>query len=291
MRMIRLKKLIKFLSMCICLSLIIAGFIFYGTFISVHRANIVNSTVLSSKIPDDCNNLKIALISDLHYGTYMNAERFSSMIAKLNKANPDVVLFAGDLFDNPLTNMPSEETRTEMIDLLKSIKAPYGKFAVLGESDHESKQLKDLLYNLYYFSDFELLENSNLLIRKNGSSSINLVGLDSSVGGHPDMNQAMANLDPNNFTIVLTHAPDITSELVSKGHADLVLAGHSHGGQIALPFFGPILRKEGAIRYNHGSYTINNTTLIVSNGLGTSDYDIRLFAPPQINLIRLTNGK
>lgn len=286
-----MKKLIKFLSVLICIALVIAGFIFYGTFVSVKRVNIVNSTVLSSKIPDDCNNLKIALISDLHYGTYMNAERFSNMIKTLNKANPDVVLFAGDLFDKPSSNMPSETTRTEVIDLLKSIKAPYGKFAVLGESDYESKQLKDLLYNIYYYSDFELLENSNVLLRKNGSSSINLVGLDSSIGGNPDINKAMLNLDTNNFTLVLTHAPDITSELITKGHADLVLAGHSHGGQIALPFFGPFLRKEGATRYNHGMYTINNTTLLVSNGLGTSDYDIRLFAPPQINMIRLTNGK
>ena len=286
-----MKKLIKILAVVVCLSLVIAGMIFYGTFVSVKRVNVVYQTIQSSEIPDDCNNMKIALISDLHYGTYMDYERFSSMITTINKANPDIILFAGDLFDNPSVNMPNEETRNDIIGLLKSLEAPYGKFAVLGETDHENKTLKDMLYNVFYFGDFELLDNSNTLIRKDGGSSMNLVGIDSKIGGNPDINKAMTNLDPNNFTIVLTHAPDITTDLLSLSNPDLILAGHSHGGQISIPFIGSIFKKEGATRYNKGVYKINNTKLIVSNGLGTTDFDIRLFAPPECNVIRLTNGK
>ena len=98
----------------------------------------------------------------------------------------------------------------------------------------------------------------------------------------------MENIDTNNFTIVLTPAPDLAGSL-PLNNIDLVVAGHSHGGQIALPMFGPLFRKDGARKYTHGTTTVNNTVIIVGNGLGTTDFDIRLFAPPQCIMIRLTN--
>lgn len=286
--MINLKKIIKILSVMLIIACIFAGMIFYGTFVSVRRVNIVNQTVISNKIPDDCNNMKIALISDIHYNSFMDFERLSGMIDKINAASPDVILFAGDLFDKPDKLAVNETTREELIYLLKTLEAPYGKFAVLGESDHASKSLEEAMQNIFYYADFELLNNSSVLLHKDGTHSINLIGIDSQIGGKPDINKAMENIDTNNFTIVLTHAPDLVSSLPLNS-IDLVVAGHSHGGQIALPFFGPVLRKDGARKYTHGTTTINNTVIMVGNGLGTTDFDIRLFAPPQCIMIRLTN--
>ncbi len=274
----------------LCVAWVFGGMIFYGTFISVKRVNIVNQTVYSDKLPDECNNLKIALISDIHYNAFMDYERLSAMIASINKAEPDIVLFAGDLFETSPETTISEATRQEMIELLQSIEAPYGKFAVLGDSDHVSKTFADSLYNLFYYADFELLVNSSVLLHKEGKQSIILIGIDSQIGGSPNITKAMENIDTNNFTIVLTHAPDLANDL-PLNNIDLVVAGHSHGGQIALPIIGPLFRKDGARKYTHGTTTINNTVIIVGNGLGTSDFDIRLFAPPQCIMIRLTNSQ
>lgn len=286
--MINLKKIIKILSAMLVVACIFAGMIFYGTFVSVKRVNIVNQTVISNKIPDECNNMKIALISDIHYNSFMDFERLSAMFDKINAASPDIILFAGDLFDKPDQIAVNETTREELIYLLKTLEAPYGKFAVLGESDHVSRSLEEAMQNIFYYADFELLNNSSVLLHKDGTHSINLIGIDSQIGGKPDINKAMENIDTNNFTIVLTHAPDLVSNLPLNS-IDLIVAGHSHGGQIALPFFGPVLRKEGARKYTHGTTTVNNTVIIVSNGLGTTDVDMRLFAPPQCIMIRLTN--
>ncbi len=76
--MINLKKIIKILSIMLIAACVFAGMIFYGTFVSVKRVNIVNQTVISNKIPDECNNLKIALISDIHYNSFMDKERLSA---------------------------------------------------------------------------------------------------------------------------------------------------------------------------------------------------------------------
>lgn len=287
-----MKKLLKILATLVTICCIIAGFIFYGTFISVKRVNIHNVEVYSEKIPDECNNMKIALISDLHYNGFMEKERFSSMIETINEAKPDIILFAGDVYDHPKQNPPSDEIRQELIELLKKLEAPYGKFAVLGESDHESTLIHDTLYNLFYYADFELLSNSSILIHKDGSQTINLVGIDSSIGGRPDVEKAMSGIDANNFTMVLTHAPDIVTTL-PLSDIDLILAGHSHGGQVYLPILGALFSKEGATKFVRGEYTLkqgnNESKLIITNGLGTSDMDIRLFAPAQCTMIRLTN--
>lgn len=282
-----MKKVIKFLSFLLLITCIIAGMVFYGTFVSVKNMNIVNTTITSHKIPDELNNFKIAFISDIHYGSYMNQERLKEMFYKINQAKPDVILLGGDLFDDPSTYPVTDEKREELIQLLKSLEAPYGKFAVLGEEDHHSS-LNDSILNILYYGDFEMLVNQSVLLRKGSSLPINLVGIDSLIKGQPDITSAMANIDTANFTIILTHAPDIVSQLPKYG-SDLILAGHSHGGQISLPFIGPINKIEGAKTYNYGTYYLNQSTLIVSNGLGTSHVDLRLFAPPQCHMIRLSN--
>lgn len=282
-----MKKIIKILSILLLITCMIAGVVFYATFISVKNVNIVNTTITSSKIPDEMNDFKIAFISDIHYGSFMDEERLSAMFEKINQAKPDVILFGGDLFDDPSSYPVTDEKREELIALLKSLEAPYGKFAVLGEEDHHSS-LSESILNIFYYGDFEMLVNQSILLRKNSSRPINLVGIDSMVGGNPDITTAMANIDTANFTIILTHCPDIISQLPKYG-SDLILAGHSHGGQIALPILGPVNRIEGASDYSNGTYYLNQSTLIVSNGLGTSDIDMRLFAPPQCHIIRLSN--
>ena len=259
-----MKKFLKVLAVLFLIVALIIAFIFYGTTVSVTNVTIVNQTIESSKISEETSNLKIAFISDIHYNHFMNYERLENMIEKINANKPDMILFGGDLFDDPSTYPPTEESQQELITLLKSLQADLGKFAVLGEEDHE-----------------------HLLITKNNATAVNLIGIDSQIGGNPDISLAFENVDTSAYTIVLTHAPDIVNEL-PLSNIDLVLAGHSHGGQIALPFIGALQKKEGASVYSNGEYTINQTKLIVSNGLGTTESDIRIFADPQCHMIRLT---
>ncbi|MGN1343553.1 MAG: metallophosphoesterase, partial [Traorella sp.] len=237
--------------------------------------------LISTKIDESNTSLKIAFISDIHYNHYMNHDRLEYMIQKINDNQPDIIIFGGDLFDDPTTYGISDETRKELIELLKSLDADYGKFAVLGEEDHYVDDVEDILFE----ADFELLNNESILISKNESKAINLIGIDCLINGNPDIEAAFENVDSSNYTIVVTHAPDLTSQLPVNS-IDLILSAHSHGGQVYLPIIGALYRPEGAQTYNYGTYYLNNTTLIVSNGLGTTNEDFRLFSQPQCHMIR-----
>lgn len=281
-----MKKLWKTLGILCLLCALIGAFVFYSTTISVANVNIVHQKITSEKITQELN-LKIAFISDIHYNHFMDKERLEHMINKINDNQPDMILFAGDLFDEPSLYPVSDQAKEELIALLKSLHADLGKFAVLGEQDHDPA-VEDMIEELLFEADFELLNNEHILFSKDGSNPIHLVGIDSLVGGNPDIAQAFENVDTNAFTIVITHAPDLVSELPLSG-VDLVLAGHSHGGKIPLPFIGDFQTKQGALHYTSGEYTLNNhTRLIISNGLGTTGSDIRIFADPQCHILRLT---
>lgn len=279
-----MKKLIKVLTILCLICGFIAAIVFYGTEIAVENVTIVNKTIESNKINEDIN-LKIAYISDIHYNHFMNYERLEKMIETINNNKPDIILFGGDIFDDPSTYSIDEKTENEIIELLQSLHAEYGKFAVLGEEDYDSHVPN--IHQILFKSDFEILTNKQIFITKDGKNMINLIGIDSLVGGNPDIESAFETVDTNLFTIVLTHAPDIVSQLPTN-EIDLVLSGHSHGGQISIPFIGTLNKVEGATTYSQGNYYINQTQLIVSNGLGTSDSDIRIFADPQCHMIRIT---
>ena len=282
------KKLLKIVSVLILLALIVAGVFFYSIYISVDRVNLSYQTISSSKIPEDMNDLKIAFISDIKYNEYMNKERLTSMISKLNTTGADVVIFGGDMFSNPQTKAPDSQMSKDLTTILKSIDAPLGKFAVLGDEDLANDKTKKIVSQILYDSDFEILSDTSIRLRNKGDSSISLIGLNNMLNGDPQPDRAMKKVSEDEFNILVTHCPDIvkTSGINTK-YLNLIIAGHSLGGQIYLPLLGPLHTMEGSATYTHGSYDINGTSLYVSNGLGTKDIDMRLLAPPQILVFRL----
>ncbi len=283
-----IKRLLKTVSVLIIIALVLAGIFFYSIFVSVENLTVSYHTVQSEKIPADMNDIQIAFITDLEYNHFMNKDRLTKMIHKINEVNPDIVLFGGDIFDLPLTYVPNDATKQEVSQLLKTIQAPLGKFAVLGEQDNVDKNVKSMVTDILKTSDFELLNNRSIRLRNGSQASITLIGLDSLVGGTIDINKAFSNVNQEEFNILMTHCPDtIQLEDLPKTNIDLMFAGHSHGSQIYIPLLGALSSDEGAQKYNHGKHTVNQTILHVSNGMGTTAMDMRLFSPPQMLVYRL----
>lgn len=282
------KKLLKIVSVLLILALCVAGIFFYSIFISVERLNVQYETISSTKIPADLNDVKIAYINDLEYNHYMDKERFTKMVDTINDARPDVLIFGGDIFYSPLTNIPDEAIKQELITLLKSIDAPLGKFAVYGEQDHADETTFEMVKDILYKSDFEVLNNTYIRIRNGSNESVTLIGLDSMVAGTIDISSAFANVNAEEFNILAMHCPDtILLPDLPKSSIDLAFAGHTHASQVYLPFLGPLSTTQGAEHYNHGTYNINGLLLHVANGLGTTKIDMRLFSPPQMLVYRL----
>ncbi|MEG0958818.1 MAG: metallophosphoesterase [Erysipelotrichaceae bacterium] len=283
-----IKKILKFLLFIVIIIVISIGIIFYGTYVSVEKVNLNYETITSSKISKDLDNLKIAFVSDIHYNHYMNQERLKPMIEKLNHANPDVVIFGGDIFDHPEINAPTPVIQSEITTILSSIKAPLGKFAVLGEQDLMNENVKAMCEQILYNSDFELLSNRSARIHKNSIDSFALVGIDSLLGGTPNVETAFTNVSDQDFVLCVSHAPDIISQL-PMNNISLLLAGHSHGGQIKIPFIGPLNKIEGAKDYVSGTHHVKGAKVHISNGIGTTNSDIRIFAPAEILIYRLVS--
>lgn len=266
----------------------LVGGLYYDTFyVAPSRFRVRYETITSTKIPKQLNDVNILFFSDVHYNNFMNEERFNEVVQLINDTSADIVVFVGDLIDHPSSNMPSEEVIAKLTEQLKSISAPLGKFAVLGNHDLESETTKELISSILTNADFEIITNRSIMIRNKGSEAITLVGLDSQLLGSPDLNAAFATVSPNSFNIVVSHTPDIADSLIPD-LVDLQVSGHSHGGQVYFPIFGSFYTAPYAEVYNKGKYKIADRFILdVMNGVGTTKMDIRFLSDAEVVVYRL----
>lgn len=277
------KKLIKFtIKSIIFIILFCTAFYSYTTYISTVKIGVREYRVKSKKIPDSLSGLKIIQLSDLHFGSTMFNENVKEIEKIINKRNPDIIVFTGDLINKDYKLESKEQEK--LISYLKNIDASLGKYAILGDEDNES------VSTIFNQSDFTILRNEYELIYKDNNDSIILIGLTTK---NQDIDKAYSyfkeeNHNSNIYTITLTHKPDTADEIITHG-ADLILAGHSHNGNIRIPFINyPLYQYEGAKNYNQDYYKIDNTKLYISSGLGTTN-GFRLFCRPSISFFRISN--
>ena len=236
--------------------------------------------VVSSKLPVEFHGFKVVQFSDLHYLTTMKNKEVKNIVKKINEINPDIVVFTGDLISE------EKEITQDQIDFLtkqlNKINSKLGKFAVKGNEDYNKNY--DAVMNK---TDFKIINNSYELIYYNGITPILLTGSGSILKNDSDVDKAFSYNDLENvYTISLIHEPDVTDNIISY-KPDLILAGHSHNGQIRLPMIGGLVKFEEAKKYSNAKYDLDDTTLFISGGLGTSKYEFRLFNHPSINFYRL----
>ena len=146
-----------------------------------------------------------------------------------------------------------------------------------------------MITNVLTSGGFELLVNMNIPVYNKDDSYIRLVGLDSQLLGEPDLDRAYANIMENEFILTLSHTPDIIDDLPASTR--WVLSGHSHGGQIRVPVFNELYTVPYARNYVSGEHIVNGIRLNISNGIGTTRWDIRLMADPQIHCYTLSTGR
>ena len=233
--------------------------------------------IYNNNLPEDFNGLKIVQFSDLHYNDNSSISKLEKIVEMINKTNPDIVVFTGDLID---TKYIIDDNTLELIqNNLKNINSKLGKYAIKGEEDNT------YFTQVFDNSNFKILDNELEKIYLN-NSYINLLSVNDTY-----LKDNINGIIENDFLIVLTHMPDLSDRIISDFSPNIIMSGHSHNGQVRLPLIGPLMRKIGAKKYPNSHYTINNTELYVSGGLGNSKYDFRLFNHPSINFYRLRTSK
>ena len=280
------KKIVKILfKIIVFLTIILTIFFTYTTYVSTIKIKVREYRIKNKKIPNNFNGLKIIQLSDLHFGSTIFNGTMKKIRNMVNERNPDIIIFTGDLI-NKNYNLTSEEQEA-LTQELKKLNAKFGKYAILGDEDNEN------ISTIFNQSDFTLLKNEYDLIYKDNNNPILLIGI-SSIKNNQNIDEAYnyfknENINQNIYTITMIHEPDIVDNILSNYSTDLFLAGHSHNGNIRIPFmkYSPF-KVENAIKYDQDYYEINDSKLYISSGLGTPK-GIRLFCRPSINFYRLSN--
>lgn len=230
-------------------------------------------TITSDQVPPAFDGLRIAFLSDIHRGPFVSQERMGQLVNKVNGLHPDLIALGGDYVHVERKYLPSC-----FIELSK-LRAKYGVYGVLGNHDYYGSS--DL--TAYYMARAGIICLSNHSTWVNiGNQRIKLGGVGDFEEDMQDLSPTIDDVKPDDYVILLSHNPDY-AETFTDNEVDLMLSGHTHGGQITL--FGlwtPFNRSLYGQKYQSGLVQTSSTKVIVSNGIGTVIAPIRFGARPQI---------
>jgi predicted MPP superfamily phosphohydrolase len=217
--------------------------------------------------------LRIAFASDFHAGPTTDPAIFARMFEQIAQEQPDVLLLGGDFVSGHARNA------AVLAEGLAACRPPLGKFAVMGNHDLWTDDA--LLRSMLAAAGVDVLVNRNVTLAA-PFESVSLCGMDEPWTGRPDA--ALTFADAAATRILMIHSPD--GLLLSRGHRfDLALAGHTHGGQVALPGGHPIIVPDGPLcrQYCYGRFEVeDNGVMVVSRGIGCSTIPLRLNAHPEL---------
>lgn len=208
------------------------GTYYYAREIEPDMLDIKQEALISGKIPDAFNNFKIIQFSDTHVGFHYSTNQLAKLIQTINNHNPDLILFTGDLVDEPHNYNWGND---DLVKHLQKLQAKHGKHWIYGNHDHGgygTDTVKKVMDN----AGFNLLQNEHIKIEIDGKQIV-LAGIDDVMLGSPDLQTTLADADPDLYTMLLSHEPDYADNTVHFP-VDVQLSGHSHGGQVRMPVIG-----------------------------------------------------
>lgn len=280
-----------FLKIILMFIFILIVVILYSRFIATKGLDVKEYKITNEMIADNFYGFKIVHISDIHYGRTVNKKELEKLVNEVNLLKPDIVVLTGDLIDKD-TKM-NETISKEISDCLSKINVSVGAYAINGNHDKYFTEWESIIEN----SGFKNINNTYELIYNEGYTPILLAGISSNNEDNLTIEEKYVPIEEyinssdefnNIYKILLMHEPDFIDN-INYSYFNLVLAGHSHNGQIRLPLIGATILPPNGKKYYDEYYKLSNTDLYVSSGVGTSTISFRLFNKPSINFYRLAN--
>lgn len=269
----------------------------YSYFIEPQRLVVNQQTVKVDKWDKTFDGLKIVLISDIHGGSNgVTEEKIRRVVETANAQNPDLTVLLGDF----VSQQSGDRTQLKMpiatiAENLRGLRAKYGVFAVLGNHDvwHNDREIYDALAE----AGLRVMENEVEYIEKDGKK-LKIIGLKDHLkiktwqGFSDEVNALFQQGEQTENNIVLEHGPDVLAIFATdpflKENVDLLLSGHTHGGQAWFPVIGsPIVPSGYGQKYAHGHIREEGIDMFVTTGIGTSILPFRFLVPPEIAVIEV----
>jgi predicted MPP superfamily phosphohydrolase len=255
------------------------GCLGYGTAV---RKNVEISRIEAkiANLSHEFNGLTIAHLSDIHHGPYTGLDYINRCIEIVNGLNPDVIALTGDF------TFGGRKYIEPCAEVIRGLRARVGVYAVLGNHDyyagagHVARALKN--------AGCQMMVDAEDCLEQRGAR-LRLLGVDDLIYGYTDVNRLMRHLPREDPRIVLSHNPDFIEEFAVKNrHVDLMISGHTHGGQIRLPLLGaPHISSDYGQRYAIGLNRKGTMQVYTTRGIGTILLPTRFDCPPEIVIYTL----
>lgn len=270
----------------------LGGLALYSGEIARHELSVENYTVHLPRLPEAFRGMRIAQISDFHYFEFTESFFLREVVDHVNALKADMVVLTGDFVTYGPLRWPRAEAHKRMAlrhmpecaSILSGIRCPL-RYATLG--NHDMMVGGRYIYGDLVNQGLPVLWNSAVSLERDGQR-LWLVGLGSACteDAAPDRAIPASALREKEAMIVLAHEPDILPE-IARYNADLMLSGHTHGGQVRIPFLPPAFLPEYGRHYVEGWFRYGPTRLYVNRGIGAIGVPFRLNCPPEITLFTL----
>jgi len=279
--MMKNKQKIKRITIFLLITAVLLGF--YSWKIELHWVKYEQVNLTINHLPETLEGKSLVQISDIHIGNYVDKDFIKGTFSKVTALNPDIVVYTGDFVRLVHHKIPL----VELNEVMRI--APKGKLqtlAILGNHDYgknfQDSAAADSITDLLHGYHINVLRNESATVQ-----GLNIFGIDDLWGTNFDPAKAMKDYDPSKANLVLCHNPDAADLDVWNSYSGWILAGHTHAGQVRIPFWGsPILPVQNK-NYDQGIKRISgNRTLYVSRGLGHS-IPIRFNARPEVTIFTL----
>lgn len=263
---------VKIIDALVLLIIIIIGLFMYFKYVGSTSIIVKEKRLSSELIPSNFSGVKVLFFTDLLYGSSMNENELESLTSIINDNKVDIIIFGGALVNGEYSLTDSD--KEVLKNYLTNMNATLGKYSV-------NDKYSDILTE----SGFTIKNNETIKIYNEEQNYICLTLLGS-------YNKSEYNFDniincENTYNILTTHEPDIIDTIMNNIAPNIALSGNSLGGEVNLPFTGPFFKYEGSLYYYEEEYSIENTMLYISSGLGIKKSFIRMFNNPSVTLFRL----
>jgi uncharacterized protein len=276
-----LKKLRLFLVRAIQV-LLMGCVLIFATSVYAHKIEpnwleITNNTIDLSKLDRAFNGYRIVQITDLHSGDGIDRHQLEAVVEAVNAQQPDLVVITGD----HVSRLPRQHV--ELLDTLAKLQPRDLTISILGNHDvyNDPTPIRAAIKQ----AGITLLENSIYTIKR-GNATLHIAGVGDVFSEQDKLDRVLAQLPATGAAIMLAHEPDFADEAAATGRFGLQLSGHSHGGQVRIPFYGGYL-PELARNYPLGRYQVGNMTQYTSRGIGMIKIYARFNCRPEISVFNL----
>lgn len=260
------------------------GCVGYGFFMEPNLFAVETVRLQLPRLSRRFSGLRLAQLSDIHMGGWMNGERFQHVADLVLEQNPDLLMITGDFLIGRDAGAISQQTIQDLITGLSRLAASFPTFAVLGNHDYWTDV--ETVRHVLSSSGITELTNAVFTIQR-GDDSLHLCGVDDVWEGDVRVHDVIAQIQGEGSAILLVHEPDFADTSAATGRFDLQLSGHTHGGQVVLPFIGPPILPYLGRKYPSGLYRVRDMFLYTNRGVGMARLPLRINCPPEITVFIL----